>query len=1047
MSPLQAYIARLAQEYKTGVTTEHSLRPALVELLTNLEPLKRFAIINEPKRIECGAPDIVLLNKENTPVAYLETKDIGDADLRGTKQNKEQFDRYKQGLECVVFTDFLRFLLYQDGECVCEVRVAEQDGDRLTLIPDAEVRFEELVAHLRDAQPSPITSPKRLALLMAGKAQLLASSVAVLLDDKDSKEGQKLLKQLGRMKAVLMSDVSSAEFADWYAQTLVYGLFAARYHDEHLETFSREEAARLIPQSNPFLRELFQHIGVYNLDERIAWIIDDLVGVFGATDVRTLLDTNRAERDPIMLFYEDFLTAYNPERRKARGVYYTPAPVVSFIVRAVDDLLQKAFGLKDGLADCSLTTDGKHRLQILDPATGTGTFLAGVVRKIYSKFAGQTGVWNDYVRDHLLPRLHGYEILMAPYAMAHLNLEYVFRETGATSLGDARYGIYLTNTLEEEHPATGGLFPIDDEAEAANALKREMRVMVMLGNPPYSRGSKNKSAWIEGLMECYKPYIDADGNAVRGSGGGVYRLAEQNINSLSDDYLKFIRFAQYQVERTGEGIVGFITSNSFLAGVIHRAMRAELLRVFDEIYILNLHGNSRLKEKTPEGGKDENVFNIQTGVSITLLVKHKEEQNRQAMLHYAELYGLRKEKFAALETLRLSEATWRELHPVAPYYFFVPKDFVQKNDYERGFSIEELFIEHVAGMTTTRDMLLAKFSCSECESLKEDLLTLKEDELRRRYGKELGKDTRDWKLQQAVEDLESAEKTHSGVILPYTYRPYDTRYTLYTGKTGGIAAWPRFRLLGSLLCAKNYALCTTRMVTSFDQYRHCFITNKLIDICTVSNRPSEVTTACPLYRIPAGWDYTPAELAAGQARTGEPIPLELNMRTEVLEKISEAVGEPVTGEDVFDYVYGVLHDPEYRLKYFEFLKIDYPRIPYPANLAEYRLFAARGARLRRLHLMEETLDLPAVATFDIAGSNEITVVRYEEGADAISGRVWINDTQYFAHVPRAVWDHYVGAYQPARLWLQKRIGRRLDYDDVRWYLRICATIAAEYTQE
>ncbi|MGP1460971.1 MAG: N-6 DNA methylase, partial [Bacteroides sp.] len=425
-TPLQAYLDRLAKEYKTGVTTENSLRPALVELLSSLPELSRFRVINEPKRIECGAPDIVLLNKENTPVAYLETKDIGDPDLRGVRQNKEQFERYKQGLDCIVFTDFLRFLLYQEGECRLEVRVAEQDGDRLAPLPDAEAKFAELVAHLRDAQPVPITSPKRLALLMAGKAQLLARSVAVLLGDKESKEGQKLLKQLGRMKAVLMSDVSTDEFADWYAQTLVYGLFAARYHANDSAAFSRKEAAELIPQSNPFLRELFQHIGVYNLDERIAWIIDDLVGVFGATDVRTLLDTNRAERDPIMLFYEDFLTAYNPERRKARGVYYTPAPVVSFIVRAVDDLLQKAFGLKEGLADHSQAADGKHRLQILDPATGTGTFLVEVVRAIYSKFAGQTGVWNDYVKEHLLPRLHGYEILMAPYAMAHLNLEYVF---------------------------------------------------------------------------------------------------------------------------------------------------------------------------------------------------------------------------------------------------------------------------------------------------------------------------------------------------------------------------------------------------------------------------------------------------------------------------------------------------------------------------------------------------------------------------------------------------------------------------------------------
>ena len=931
-SPLQNYLTRLALEYKTGVTTEHSLRHALVDLLKSVGSLKRFAVIDEPKRIECGAPDIVLLRK-GIPVAYFETKDIGDTDLRGVKQNKEQFDRYKQGLECIVFTDFLRFLLYQDGECLYEVRLAEQDGDRLSLLPDSEARFEELVAHLCDAQPSPITSPKRLALLMAGKAQLLARAIATILRDKESKEGQKLLKQLQRMTDVLMSDISAEEFADWYAQTLVYGLFAARYHDEHPNTFSREEAARLIPQSNPFLRELFQHIGVYNLDERIAWIIDDLVGVFGATDVRDLLDDNKEERDPIMLFYEDFLTAYDPTRRKARGVYYTPAPVVLFIVRAVDDLLQKEFGLKSGLADYSQAPDGKHRLQILDPATGTGTFLVGVVRAIYRKFAGQQGVWNDYVRNHLLPRLHGYEILMAPYAMAHLNLEYVFHETGATSLGDARYGIYLTNTLEKEHPATGGLFPIDDEAEAVNALKRDMRVMVMLGNPPYSRGSKNKSKWIEGLMEYYKPYIDSEGNIVRGNSGGIYKLAEQNINALSDDYLKFIRYAQWQIERTGEGVVAFITSNSFLDGVIYRAMREELLRVFDDIYVLNLHGNSRLKEKTPAGGKDENVFNIQTGVGITLLVKHKESEGASATLHYAELYGLRKEKFAALEEFRLTDSEWKILAPVAPYYFFVPKKFDLEVNYFSGFILKELFVEQATGMTTTRDELLVNYSEKQSEALKSAFLVGDAEHLKQEY--KLPRDTRDWKLQEAITDIQTAEGKKALVIASYIYRPYDRRYILYTGKTGGIAAWPRFRLLGSLLSTNNYALCVVRRASSVS-FQHCFVTQQMIDI----NMISGCTTAFPLYRLPEGWNYSPAELVAGKTHRGKPIELELNMRPEILAKISKAIGEPVKGEEVFDYIYGVLHDPEYRTKYFEFLKIEYPRIPYPKDKAEYQRYAA-----------------------------------------------------------------------------------------------------------
>ena len=1022
MTPLQNYLKRLSQEYKTGVTTEHSLRPALVEFLQETDELRRLTIINEPKRIACGAPDIVLLQNGGTPVAYIETKDIGDPDLRGVKQNKEQFSRYKQGLDCVVFTDFLRFLLYRGDECLLEVRIAEQDGDTLSILPDAEQRFAELLAQLRDAQPAPVSSAKKLALLMAGKAQLLARSIREVLKDKESDAGQELQQQFDRMRDVLMSTVEEDEFADWYAQTIVYALFAARYHDEHLDSFSREEAAKLIPQSNPFLRKLFQRIGVYDLDTRVAWIIDDLVGVFGATDVRTLLDTAKSTaHDPIMLFYEDFLTAYDPARRKARGVYYTPSPVVAFIVRAVDELLQRDFGLRDGLADRTTvqSKSGKpvHRLQILDPATGTGTFLVEVVRAIYRKFAGQQGVWNDYVRDHLLPRLHGYEILMAPYAMAHLNLEYVFRETGATNLGSARYGIYLTNTLENKR-FDGNLFsPIDQEAQAANLLKNSMRVMVMLGNPPYNVSSSNKSKWIENLMLSYKEDLN-----------------EKNIKPLSDDYIKFIRYAQYQIEeQTGEGIVAFITNNRFLDGVIHRQMRKELLRVFDEIYILNLHGNIRMKEKAPDDGKDENVFDIQTGVSINILVKHKEPKYEQAKLYYHELYGLRQEKFDALTKLNLNSAYWKELHPVEPYYFFVEKDFQLAAKYRAGFSLSELFRNYSSGLITTHDEVVIKFDVPAVDTLISDAKKFSTDEFRQYY--KTGRDTQNWKVQDVLADAAKASLT----IVPYSYRPFDFRYAPYTGEKGFFAR-PYFKSFGAILHPLNYALCTTRLITAFTGFQHCFVSKLLMDLSFVSNRTSEISYAFPLYKLPDGWDYTPAELVAGKTRGGKPIELELNMRPEILAKLSEAVGESVKGEEVFDYVYGVLHDKEYREKYFEFLKIEYPRIPYPQDKAEYQRCVAIGERLRRLHLMDETLNLPLITTFDVTGSNLVEKVEYD------NGKVWINDTQYFNNVPTSVWDHVVGAYQPARLWLQKRKGRTLDYDDVNWYLRVCATIYAEITE-
>ncbi len=868
-------------------------------------------------------------------------------------------------------------------------------------------------------QPPPISSLKQLALLMAGKAQLLARSISAVLEDEQSKTAQSLLQQISRMKTVLRRDISHTEFADWYAQTLIYGLFAARYHAPDIQEFTRETAAKQIPRSNPFLRKLFHYLGALDLDERLLWIVNDLVAIFALTPITELFtDSLRLHKDPVMLFYEDFLTAYNPVRRKARGVYYTPAPVVEFMVRAVDEILIRDFGMREGLADCSFLPDKSHvhRLQILDPATSTGTFLVEVVRAIHRKFEGRQGVWNDYVREHLLPRLHGYEILMAPYAMAHLNLDHVLHATGATELGNARYGIYLTNTLEAQHPESNGLFPIDTEANAVNALKCDRHVMVMIGNPPYNVSSCNKNQWIEALMQSYKAGLN-----------------EKNIMALSDDYIKFIRYAQYQIERTGEGVVAFITNNSFLDGVIHRQMRKELLRVFDIIYIVNLHGNSRLKEKTPEGGKDENVFDIQAGVSIVILVRNQDSGASQTpQILYSEVFGDHAIKRNYLEVLRIARDSWKRLTPVAPYYFFVEKDFALQQEYDNFFSLSELFETYAVGVKTHRDSLVVHYTRGECQKLRDDFLTLPGSSLCAIYT--IPPDVRDWTLSRALADVAAAEQAHEGQIIRYSFRPYDCRHLYYTGKTRGVVSYPRFHLLGALLCHENYALCTTRIMREND-FQHNFLTRGLPDKAYIS----DTTFTFPLYKFREGWDYTPAEIVAGVTKEGKLIELELNMRSEILAKISKTIGEPVKGEDVFDYIYGVLHDEEYRTKYFEFLKIEYPRIPYPKDKADYQRFVSIGGYLRRLHLMDESLDIPHTTTFDVAGTNLVECVRYDEA----TRRVWINDTQYFGAVPLAVWNHWVGSYQPARLWLQKRIGRTLNYEEVCWYQRVVDTIAEE----
>ena len=633
---LKQYIADLNQQYKTGLAREHSYRPALKDLLQSLLP--KMVVTNEPAHFECGAPDyIISREKDHLPVFFVEAKDVNDTDLDGRNKNghKEQFDRYKQALDHIIFTDYLDFHLYEYGEFIDSVRVAEIKGNNIVGIDGAEERFVGMIQHLATSAIQSITSASKLAKLMAAKARLLANIIDTAMNDEaETYENDNLQGQYTAFKDVLIQELTKSEFADIYAQTIVYGMFAARLHDETPEDFSREEAAKLIPKTNPFLRQIFNNLAGNDLDERIVWVVDDLVTVFRATNLQKIMatySTDKRHHDPMIHFYEDFLSEYDARLRKAKGVWYTPQPVVGFIVRAVDEILKTDFGLPEGLADYSMverevvaeqsrdrrTADGMkhmkqrfHRVQILDPATGTGTFLAEVVNQIYDRFRGQQGIWQQYVEQHLLPRLNGFEILMASYAVAHLKLDMLLTETGYQHKSDKRLHVYLTNSLEESTRNPHTLFAqwLSREASEANVIKRDYPVMVMIGNPPYSVSSNNKGEWISGLLDDYKK-----------------NLNEKKLN-IEDDYIKFIRLAQYYVERNGEGIVAYISNNSFIDGITHRQMRSELMRAFDKIYILDLHGNSRKLESAPDGSKDENVFDIMQGVSINIFVKLPKKQ-------------------------------------------------------------------------------------------------------------------------------------------------------------------------------------------------------------------------------------------------------------------------------------------------------------------------------------------------------------------------------------------------------------------------------------
>ena len=639
---IQQYIDNLHLRYKLGNATEHTFRGDLQTLIESVVP--NIQATNEPKRQSCGAPDYILTKKDNLstsnvgiPIGFIEAKDIGDKDLEGLKKtgNKEQFDRYKASLNNLFFTDYLDFHLYRDGQFVTKIAIAElvplsnAQGLGIRALPQNFATFENLLKDFCSHIGQTIKSPKKLAQMMAGKARLLADIIEkALTTDETNNEDSTLKDQMNAFKQILIHDITPKGFADVYAQTIAYGMFAARLHDPTLPTFSRQEAAELIPKSNPFLRKLFGYIAGPDIDDRIKWVVDGLVEIFLACNVEEILKgygkATKTE-DPIIHFYETFLSEYDPKLRKARGVWYTPAPVVNFIVRAVDDILKTEFDLPQGLADNSkikikVNQQGKqieqevHRVQILDPATGTGTFLAEVVKLIHQKFEGQQGIWSNYVETHLLPRLNGFELLMASYAMAHLQLDLLLTETGYKPTSNQRLRVYLTNSLEESHPDTGTLFAnwLSTEANEANQIKRDAPVMCIIGNPPYSGESTNKGEWIMKLMEDYKK-----------EPGGKEKLKERNPKWINDDYVKFIRLSSHFIEKNGEGILAFINPHGYLDNPTFRGMRWHLLKTFDKIYTIDLHGNSKKKEVCLDGSPDQNVFDIMQGVSINIFVKKK----------------------------------------------------------------------------------------------------------------------------------------------------------------------------------------------------------------------------------------------------------------------------------------------------------------------------------------------------------------------------------------------------------------------------------------
>lgn len=1022
---LKEYISTVNQKYRAGNATEHSYRGVLEQLMQTLLP--KLRIVNEPKRVKCGAPDYIASRKDGMPVFYIEAKDIGDNDLDGRNPHghKEQFTRYKQALDYIIFTDYLDFHLYEHGEFVDSVCIAEVKGDKIIAIDENEEKFQNLIEHVGNNAIQRITSATRLAKLMAGKARLLENIIEQAMnDDTYSEANDTLQAQYQSFRDFLIQELTKQDFADIYAQTIAYGMFAARLHDDTPEDFSREEAGRLIPKTNPFLRNLFNNVAGNELDDRITWVVDDLVTVFQATDLQKIMKAygdDKRHHDPMIHFYEDFLSEYNPKLRKSKGVWYTPQPVVGFIVRAVDEILQKEFCLPEGLADYSMiekdvaveqsrdgrTKDGMkhamkrfHRVQILDPATGTGTFLAEVVNQIYDRYRDQQGIWQQYVEQHLLPRLNGFEILMASYAVAHLKLDMLLSETGYQHQSEKRLRVYLTNSLEESNNEPRTLFAqwLSREAAEANVIKRDSPVMVMIGNPPYSISSQNNGKWITNLVADYKK-----------------NLNEKNIQPLSDDYIKFIRLGQDYVEKNGEGIIAYITNNSYIDGIIHRQMRKSLLDSFSHIYILNLHGSSKRKEFAPDGSKDENIFDIQPGVSINILVKRRGE-NEPCKVYYQELFGTRQFKYNQLNSLSFSNTPWKEIKPEKPQYFFVPKDFSLQEEYNKGLKIEELFVKYNNGIETGKDDFFYGFAKETYKSFLTECFNEKNNCCKRFDFK----DTNSFRLLSSFMNA----SYNDNIIREVNYRPLDMRYCYYDHI---MQRRPAYAIMKNMF-KDNIELTVSRQGQAIGgvDWNGVFC-GKYITDKNIYRRGGGIVFPLYIYKENMGQEE---RIVNYHKDLYDRIAQGLNFipcyDDNILVDPTSEYNGVLYPQTLFDYIYAVLHSPSYRERYKEFLKIDFPRIPYPTDWKKFRDLAEKGEELRLLHLMEDMPSKTGV-NFPVAGSLQVDCYRWQDN------RVYINTEQYFDGVPESAWQFFIGGYQPAQKWLKDRKGMTLSFEDVKHY--------------
>lgn len=1059
------YLKSVKEIQKGGDETEGSYYPSVQSLFKSFAEnelgISDAKALLLPQQVDIGAPDL-RISRGDRLVGYVEVKDPRRVKTLVSlpDPDRKRFEKYQNAENMnIVLTNTLEFELYQDGKKIGEtVFLANITASGIQKTVDGEEKLIDLLNRYFDFYLPQNYTPQRLAETLAKRARWLRDAVR----DAKEKGDQTLITFYEGFRKYLISTLEPDAFDDLMAQTIIFGLLASRYKAPDGK-FNRDSAWRYIPPTIGILKKLFIHISTEELPEAMEWVLGNLADILTVADVPKMFKdyyAGEADEDPIFYFYQRFLRVYEPEKSEQLGVYYTPEPVISFIVRSVNRLLTTDFDRPNGLAD-------EKPVKVLDPAGGTLGFLSFVAKEMAKNYANQGSV-QHWIKPRVLENLYGLEYMVAPYTLGHLKMSATLDELGAPMEPNERMKLYLTNTLEFHETNEGQINLMDpvikeisEEAMAAEKVKgAETPILVVIGNPPYSGHSANPSKQRRQVEkgEVYYPaskkppiakkdgkyFLDWDATetkVIKGVAQPVplvkrvsteqreveeytwigrliqdYRIengtwTQEKTDFINDDYVKFLRFAQWKVDQLGEGVIGFITGHGYLDNPTFVGMRQSLMQSFNKVYVLDLHGNTRKKEVCPDGSKDESVFDIMNGTAIVFLVKKRGSVGCE--VYHQDLWGVRQSvdvndlntKYGWLRNHDVESAGWTRLKPVEPHYVFVPRDATYYEEYREFPSVQDIFVVGNIGVVTGRDNLTMSWTPDEMWDRVRDFASIEPEVARVKYN--LGKDAINWRVARAQEDL-NADGPVEDHVYPILYRPFDTRFTYYTGNSNAFYVSPANLVMPHMTQCTNLGLVTSRM-TKGETFRHAQITNSMTEVICMSSKTSNNGFLFPLYL----YDSTTREMRP-------------NLSTGLLATLKDVYTREPTPEEVLYYVFAVLYSNMYREKYKEFLKSDFARVPFTSDRRTFGNVAKLGEKLANLHLLK---DIHPVSRFTgKRQENSLVLEKIEWKKDML----FINDDQYFSDVPKEVWDYSIGGYQVLDKWLKERGNKKKRPDQSLW---------------